>query len=272
MKPSSKRTGISFKKVNHKYMKKALIFMFFLSLIPFFSGKTFSQQTEGTIKYLTTYDWVKMLNACDYLSKERKEKISYMWGNRSEWKIYELLHFTAKKTKFEESEESADPREDDGYSGRKETFFMTCDFENNTKFDAITTLGKVYLIEDSLRKPDWKILNDMKEVAGHVCMNASLTDSLRNQKIIAWFALDIPLQVGPDRFFGLPGMILEVNINKGACVITAEKIEMKKLSTEFDLPKKLKGKKISSAEYHAVLKKFYDEKRQAEEFPWGVRY
>jgi len=99
-----------------------------------------------------------------------------------------------------------------------------------------------------------------------------LKDTLRGQKIIAWFALDIPVKAGPDRFYGLPGLILEVNINNGAKIMTAEKVDMKALTTEFDLPKKLKGKKISGADYDAILKKFLDEKRQAEEFPWGMRY
>jgi len=253
-------------------MKKLILTIFCLFFLINVSQKSYAQQTEGTVKYLTSYDWVKMLNACDYLSKERKDKVSYMWGNDSEWKMYNNLYFSSTRTKYEDSEEKAENRDDDSYAGRKETFFITCDFEKNTSFDAITMLGKVYLVTDTITKPDWKILNDMKEVAGHVCMNASLTDTLRNQKIVAWFALDIPVQAGPDRFFGLPGMILEVSINNGAKVISAEKIEMKALSSEFDLPKKLKGKKVNAAEYNAILKKFYDEKRQAEEFPWGVPY
>jgi GLPGLI family protein len=132
--------------------------------------------------------------------------------------------------------------------------------------------GKLYLISDSLKIPDWKILNDIKEVAGHVCMNASLKDTLLNQKIIAWFALDIPVQSGPDNYFGLPGLILEVIINNGAKTMTAEKIDFKTLTTEFDLPKKLKGKQINNTAYNTMIKKFIDEKREAEEFPWGIRY
>ncbi|HNW88871.1 MAG TPA: GLPGLI family protein [Bacteroidales bacterium] len=253
-------------------MKKIFLSTFILFFLIIVSQRSYSQQSEGMVKYLTTYDWVKMLNACDYLSKERKDRTAYMWGNESEWKVYNNLYFSSTRSKYEDSEEKANPEDDGSYAGRKETFFMTCDFEKNTMYNAITTLGKVYLIADSLNKPDWKILNDMKEVAGHVCMNAAWVDTVQDKKIMAWFALDIPVQAGPDRFFGLPGMILEVSINNGAMVMTAEKIEMKTLTTEFDLPKKLKGKKITSADYNAILKKFYDEKRQAEEFPWGVRY
>jgi hypothetical protein len=63
-----------------------------------------------------------------------------------------------------------------------------------------------------------------------------------------------------------------VNINNGAKIMTAEKVDLKTLTTEFDLPKKLKGKQITGTAYEAMIKKFLDEKRQAEEFPWGIRY
>jgi GLPGLI family protein len=233
-----------------------------------------AQQTEGKVKYLTTFDWVKMVNSCDYLDKSRKDQASYMWGNRSEWKMYNNLYFSAKQSKYEDSEEKAEQDEfDDGnYAGRKETFFLTRNFEKSTFFNAIEMLGKVYIVSDSLKAPDWKILNDLKEVAGHVCMNASLNDTLLKQKIIAWFALDIPVQAGPDRFWGLPGLILEVSINSGAKTMVAETIDMKTLTTEFDLPKKIKGKQMNQTAYLAVIKKFLDDKRKAEEFPWGMRY
>jgi len=252
--------------------RKYIWILLFILATGLFSAKSFAQQVQGSVKYLTTYDWVKMINSCSYLSKDRKDKTAYLWGNRSEWKVYNNLFFSAQRSKYENSEEKADPDDDEGYAGRKETFYLTRSYENKTYFDAIEMLGKVYLVSDSLKTPDWKILNDLKEVAGHVCMNASLTDTLLNEKIIAWFALDIPVQAGPDRFFGLPGLILEVSINNGAKTMTAEKIEMKELTKEFDLPKKLKGKQVNCAAYTAVIKKFLDEKRKAEEFPWGINY
>ena len=232
-----------------------------------------AQQYEGKVRYLITSDWVKMLNACDYLDKSQKEKSAYMWSNRSEWKSYENLYFSPKQSKYEESEEKVKDEEDeDTYAWRKDVFFITRNYEKNTFFNADEMLGKVYLVSDSLKSPDWKILNDLKEVAGHVCMNASLYDTLRKQNVVAWFALDIPVQAGPDRFWGLPGLILEVNINNGARILTADKLEFKPLTNEFDLPKKLKGKQVDHDTYLGIIKKFLDLKRKEEEFPWGIRY
>ena len=234
--------------------------------------KTYSQSQEGHIRYLMTGNWTKMLAAVDYLSKQQRDRATYMWGNRAEWKEYSEMYFTPSKTYYFDSEERAEP-DDQGYSWRKDIYSIHRDLANHTIFDMIQFLGKVYIIEDTLKTQEWKILNDIKEVAGHICMNAFWNDTLKHQKVEAWFALDMPVSSGPERYCGLPGLILEVNMNDGAMVITADKIELKKLTTELDLPKKIKGKHIRETEYYNRLKKYMDE-RKVEEQPsfWGIRY
>lgn len=231
-----------------------------------------AQSNEGTIRYLCTSNWSKMMMHVDYISKIQRDRNMYMWGSRSEWKYYTILHFNATTTKYEASEEEAEPGSE-GWSNRKEVFFMKRDFTTNTLYDGMTLLGKTYLIHDTIQPPAWKILNDMKEVAGHICMNASITDTIRMQTTEVWFALDMPISSGPDRFIGLPGMILEVNINDGALVMTADKIDLKKLTNELDVPQKLKGKKINMQEYNTL---FYNQvkERKANEEPWfwGLKY
>lgn len=243
-------------------MKKIL----FLILL-FCPALVFSQPMEGRIRYLVTRHWTKMMSHLDYMSKQSRERASYMWGNRSEWKTYSNLFFNETQTKFENSEEKAEPDAEGGYAWRKEVFFIKRDFANQTQFDGRTILGKTYLVEDSVVTPKWKILNDLKEVAGHVCMKATLTDTMRKQRIVAWFAQDMPHNGGPESFFGLPGMILEIDVNDGAMVLTADLIEMKKLTNELDTPAKLKGKKIKQVEYEKLIKDQIKQ-RMAEEQPW----
>lgn len=243
-------------------MKKVL----FLILL-FCPALVFSQPMEGRIRYLVTRHWTKMMSHLDYMSKQSRERASYMWGNRSEWKTYSNLFFNETQTKYESSEEKAEPEEEGGYAWRKEMFFLKRDFEKNTQFDGRTIMSKGYLIEDTLLIPKWRILNDLKEVAGHVCMKATLTDTMRKQTIVAWFAQDMPHKGGPESFFGLPGMILEIDVNDGAMVLTADLIEMKKLSNELDPPAKLKGKKIKQADYEKLVKEQM-KMRIAEEQPW----
>ncbi len=250
-----------------------------LLVITAFQSAAFAQETpnpepitEGTIRYLVTHNWTKKMEALTYMSKQRKERAAYMWGSRSEWRVYTLLHFNPNQTKYLDSEERAEP-DDEGYSWRKETFFTTRNFAENTIHDAFVMQGKTYLVQDSLRCQDWKILNDLKEVAGHLCMNASWEDTLKEQKIIVWFALDIPHSGGPERLCGLPGLILEADVNNGAMVVSADRIQAKKLTTELALPKKLKGKKSTEAEYRTALKKVIDDKIKEEQpYFWDIRY
>lgn len=263
-------TAKTYKYSMKNYSQRAVV-LAFLSLF-FLVNHAGAQELEGEIRYLVVHNWTKKMASLDYLSQQQRERIAYMWGNRSEWKVYSTLYFTPFQSKYEDSEEKAEP-EDEGYSWRKEVYMVNRDFRTNRVFDIMTLLGKNYVIEDSLYAPEWKIMNDMKEVAGHVCMNASWNDTLKQQHILVWFALDMPVPAGPERLSGLPGIILEADINDGALTITANRIQLKKLENELDLPKKIKGKHITEEEYQAKIKEHLEQKRKAEEpWFWGLRY
>jgi GLPGLI family protein len=224
------------------------------------------------IRYLVTHNWAKKMAAVDYISAQRRERINYMWGNRAEWKVYTQLYFSDNVSHFVDSEERAEP-EDEGWSWRRDQYSIRRDFATNTMQDVIELLGKVYIVEDSLHFPSWKVKNDLKEVAGHLCMNATWYDSLKMQNIDVWFALDMPGSFGPDRLGGLPGVILEVNVNNGGMVMVADKIQTVPSAQLLEHPKKPKGKKVTEAAYYERLKEHFDQKRKDEEPPfWGIRY
>lgn len=223
-------------------------------------------QTEGKITYVQSSNWAKMMAGLDYISAAQRDRNMYMFGNRSGWKQYKILNYSPDKSKYENSEENAQP-EMMGWSRKKELFFIENNFKESSSNIVMTFGGKQYIISDSIRNYKWKIGNNLKEIVSHICMNATTYDSLRKQNIEAWFALDLPVSAGPDRFGGLPGMILEVDINKGAMNYTAEKIEDIDLGTAFIKPKKIKGKKINFEQLNALFKKSIEDKTKMEQ-PW----
>jgi GLPGLI family protein len=249
-------------------MKNTLLILLFVPVMM----KAQAPVSEGTIRYLVTHDWAKKMAALSYLSPQRKEKIAYTWGN-DEWKNYKILHFNAQESKYENSDERAERNDENTYAWRKETYFLKRNIVTNKQFDAYQLLGKNYIVEDTMAKINWKILNDIKEVAGHVCMKAYLDEPIRKHKLVAWFAMDIPLSFGPEGYQGLPGMILELDYNDGAMIVMADKIDVKKLTKELETPAKLKGKKVNQTTIDNLALKHIKEKTAAEDpWFWGLAY
>lgn len=238
-----------------------LIKMSTIIVLMFLSTLGYAQKLEGTIRYLKTENVEKKMAAMDYLSKQLIDQYTYLYakiyGNGNESTTYTTLYFNDIQTRYKDADVSVDEN-----SRLSSIYSITRDFSKNTLHDIIEVLGRTYIIEDSLKAPRWIIKNDMKEIAGHTCMNAFYNDTLKHQKVIAWYALDIPMGGGPERYFGLPGLMLEVDVNDGAMIITADKIELKKLTTELDFPKKAKGKKIKEKDYIAILRKQIEENRK----------
>ncbi|MFI5160611.1 MAG: GLPGLI family protein [Sphingobacteriales bacterium] len=64
-----------------------------------------------------------------------------------------------------------------------------------------------YLIDDAMPVIDWKISNDTATFGGLHCQKA--TGHFKGRDYTAWFCPDMPLQVGPWKLNGLPGVIVQ---------------------------------------------------------------
>jgi GLPGLI family protein len=65
-----------------------------------------------------------------------------------------------------------------------------------------------YLYEEVLNEIQWQIETDTATVLSYLCQKA--VADFRGRHYIAWFALDLPINDGPWKFMGLPGLILAV--------------------------------------------------------------
>lgn len=76
--------------------------------------------------------------------------------------------------------------------------------------------------------------------------------------ITAWYTPQIPVNQGPGEYWGLPGLILEVNANR--TTILCSKIVLNPTEKE-DIKIPTKGKEVTKAEYNDIMKKKIEEMR-----------
>lgn len=65
-----------------------------------------------------------------------------------------------------------------------------------------------YIYNIDFKKLDWKIVDEEKIIHDYICKKATVDFGGRIWE--AWFTTQIPINDGPYKFFGLPGLILEI--------------------------------------------------------------
>lgn len=114
---------------------------------------------------------------------------------------------------------------------------------------ALEFLGKDFLITDKASNRKWKISGEQKKVLDYVCQKAVLVDDTRD--VVAWFAPEIQIKMGPDGYSGLPGMILALELDGDSRKVVASKITMSDIDNAL-IAKPTKGKKIDREAYTAM--------------------
>jgi GLPGLI family protein len=102
---------------------------------------------------------------------------------------------------------------------------------------------EAWLLEDSIPHLEWKLLPEIREIAGYECRKA-LTRINDTVYVVAFYTDRILMKGGPEGFNGLPGMILGLAIPRYRTTWFASKVEL----TAFD-PKALQlpaGKKTDA--------------------------
>lgn len=82
---------------------------------------------------------------------------------------------------------------------------------------------KTLLAKSNLKKQDWKLIDETKKIGNYICKKAVLTigkNSKKQKTITAWYAPDIKSDSGPAKFWGLPGLIMEVTHKKMSIICT----------------------------------------------------
>jgi GLPGLI family protein len=147
--------------------------------------------------------------------------------------------------------------------------------------------GKNFLIKDDLKTYEWKMEQETKMIGNNLCFKATTiiempanagtfsfgrrnNDNKEEEKeeeeqkielvpVTAWYSMDIPVNHGPGDYWGLPGLILE--INAGNTQIMCTKIVMNP-KEKADISEPTKGKVMTQKEYDELLKEKMAEMRE----------
>lgn len=152
------------------------------------------------------------------------------------------------------------------------------DIKNGTQLIEKELMGKSFTVKDSLKKRNWKIENETKKIGEYTCYKAVFkipvspkeTEEFEMKKleqsknstqllkvsepkekvVTVWFTPEIPVNHGPENYWGLPGLILEVTLDKATILCTKITLNTK---GEMNINLKPKGELISQKQYDEIV-------------------
>ena len=156
------------------------------------------------------------------------------------------------------------------------------DIAKQTQFEERAFFEKEFLIVDSLKQYKWKLSEETKTIAKQLCKKATtmitapqmtMRMSVRMNRggdnnadtaaaapvkpketeLVVWYAENIPVSIGTDNYSGLPGVIMEVDVDNGASLTTAVEVSTKYPKKELVQP--TKGEKMTRAQFQENMQK-----------------
>lgn len=180
--------------------------LYFIITVLFFSVTTFAQQfvdkaviefevSTNLKKTMTNHSWDEMMK--DNISDLKVSYFNYTFtDNKSIFKFDRW----SPKTRVPKWEKEAD---------EENSWYV--DFNTGIMNMQKQIVGTNFVIADSIRKIEWKITNENREIAGYNCRKA-VGKIMDDVYIFAFYTDDITISGGPCSISGLPGMILGLTI------------------------------------------------------------
>ena len=261
-------------KINLSNMKNILLKFLALSFIFLMSSKPISQDFQGQAYYFSKSS-MELGSWGARMSEAQKKQVQERLKNRLE-KTY-ILNFNKEESVFKEEEKV------DAISGATDSWGSNFtrgeqykNVKSNTLIQSQEFYGKRFLVKDNLYSIPWNLGKETKKIGQYLCFKAtasvptnelswydfswgdlgnsnseSTATEVKMTTIEAWYTLQIPVSSGPAEYWGLPGLILEVN--SGNTTILCSKIILNPKEV-ISIVAPNKGKEITKADYQATIK------------------
>ena len=251
------------------------------ALLVGFSITTMAQMKEGKISYERKVNMHRSLP-----DPQMKSMIPEFRTDKFEL----IFNESASLYRSVVDDEAPDPFANAGGGGggirmnfRMPTTTTYTDIAKQTQYEERAFFEKEFLIVDSLKQYKWKLSEETKTIAKQLCKKATTmitapqqmrvrisrggennTDSASNApkppketELVVWYAENIPVSIGPDNYSGLPGVIMEMDVDNGAQVTTAVEVSAKYPKKELIQP--TKGDKMTRAKFQEQMQKLMQE-------------
>lgn len=252
-----------------------------------FSLATFSQKKfEGKAMYMskTTMD---MSRFGDQMSEQQKKQRMARLKNFLE-KTY-TLSFNRSESSFKENAKldapgTSGPRW--GSSNGQGSIYKN--LRDKEMVEDVEQFSKRFRIKEAMDMPQWEMTGETKQIGQYTCYKATMVKvdksidwgSIfsrrgRNQKkdstkvkeepkektliVTAWYTPQVPVSAGPAEYWGLPGLILELNAGRTTMLCTEIVINPEE---SLEIKKPTKGKEVTREEYNDIVEKKTKELRE----------
>jgi len=209
-----------------------------------------------------------------------------------------VLEFTKSESVYEEQEKLDAPGQRGGFRwggfGGSGTKYKNT--QDRVALESTEFFGKKFLVSDNMELPKWEMSTETKKIGNYTAYKATMMqdvnpmdwtnmrrrnrnnekkdekkDSSNTRKIsddiempkqievTAWYTPQIPISNGPGEYWGLPGLILEVNAGR-TTILCTELVLNPTDKVEIEAPKK--GEKITREEYTKTVTQKMEEMRQ----------
>ncbi len=127
-------------------------------------------------------------------------------------------------------------------------------------------MGKEFLIKDVLEPFEWELGTETKKIGNYTAQKATYSKIVDSKQfstgmtemevskdtiqVVAWFTPEIQVSQGPENYFGLPGLILEVH-SRGR-VLICDKIELNPSANPVKIERPKRGKLITQDEFKVL--------------------
>lgn len=254
-----------------------------------FTATSIAQDFQGRAYYMskTTMD-LDQFGGRD-ASPERKKQIEERMKSFLE-KEY-VLTFNKEESIYKEEEVlEASSGGGRGFGGFASSFTGGPKYKNVKTKELLQDqefFGKQFLIKDDLKDLKWTMGGETKQIGNYTVFKATAVKPLTgvdfsnfrprgresNEKeekeetenkepktvnVVAWYTMQIPINQGPDDYWGLPGLILEVSA--GNTIILCNKVVMNPKDKE-NIDKPEKGEVVTQQEYTEITSKKMEEFR-----------